>query len=46
MAPTFGNDLSEHFAVGELGSGLQLWVHGCYSRARRPFKFFATWPTS
>ena len=34
----------EHFAVGELGSRLPLG-HGCYSRARTPPQFFATWPT-
>ena len=36
----------EHFAVGELGSCVPFWVHGCYSRARRPPNFFVTWPTS
>ena len=31
----------EHFAVGSWAA-VCLWVHGCYSRARRPPKFLAT----
>ena len=34
----------EHFAVGQLAA-FCLWVHWCYSKARRPPEFFATWPT-
>ena len=32
-------------AMGESWVAVCHWVHGCYSRARRPPKFFATWPT-
>ena len=34
----------EQFAVGSWGA-VSLWVHGCYSRAQTPPKFFATLPT-
>ena len=43
-APNFGNALL-HTLRSASWAAVCHWVHGCYSGARRPPKFFATWPT-